>query len=442
MGRYSKGRVSRLSADAPMLQPVQKIEVEEKNVRLRMILTAVFIAIAVGAAIFLVLSLRDVNNGWQDVEIDPAAGYLGQDEFVFSYNFGAGDLSAETEFRLVRTFYTDTLRECRQIFSADTETAGLNNVAYLNAHPNETVQVPPLLYDAFRQMAQANGGEGNRSYCLAPIYALYDDLFGIETVSERAKYDPVTDPELSVRVAEWMRFISDPDHIRVELLGDDRVCLHVSAEYQRFAEANDGRYLDFSRHENAFIIDRLAEVLTENGLTNGVLSTYDGLVRNLDASGTDFSLNLFDRIGTDVNFAAVMRYHGPAAVVQLRDFMVDEHDFYRYAEIPGADGSVTIRTGFLDTKDGRDRTAFSDLTVFSRSLSCAALLLRAEEEWIAGKGTVSAAEAAERLDAAGIYAVIGAGNAPELAAGTAPDGVTVTPAVIEGSAAVYRVVGK
>ncbi len=100
---------------------------------------------------------------------------------------------------------------------------------------------------------------------LAPAMAEYERVFLCEDDGEAARFDPRKNSETKQWLAELAAFVSNPEHIRLELLGSNQAVLHVSQAYLAFAEENGlETFLELGWMKNAFAADYLAEQLQEN----------------------------------------------------------------------------------------------------------------------------------------------------------------------------------
>jgi len=346
-------------------RPPKKIEVESGNLRLRVVLLAVCLLLAV---IFITRGLTQLfskETGWQQVEISTKEVNCSTD-FTLNYDFGRAGITASAEYRQISALYTEACVECYRFFHREGE---LSNIV-----PNETVTVSEPLYNALEMIQKA----GNRSLYLAPVYAEYDRIFLCETEAEAALYDPARDPDLAAYVAKTAAFCSDPDMIDLEL-SDGSVCLRISDEYLAYAEENGiEEFIDFGWMKNAFIADHMADKLAEGGFTNGYIASFDGFTRNLDDSGRKYSQNIFARQEHLVDMPAVMEYEGPMSIVFLRDHPMGEADRWHYFAF--SDGKIA--SVYLDPADGLPKASVSDLVVCSAEKSCAALVLEAAPLWL------------------------------------------------------------
>lgn len=375
----------------PYVPPVKKITLSESNPKLRVIAIVVCLLIA-GAALAIGLTgLLNRDSGWQVVESTSSQRNL-SGEFILRYDFSRSGANAPADRRTLSQLYTEVMEHAYAVFS--TAEVGSGGLADINASPNEAVAVDPVLYDALETVRRS----GSRYLYLAPAYVEYNRVFRAETPEIAAQYDPSRDAELAGYLRQIASFASNPAHVNVELLGENRVCLQVSEDYLAFAETNeiDG-FLDFGWTKNAFVTDYVAEQMLQKGYTAGYITSYDGFTRNLDDAGS-YSINVFSRLDNAVNLPAVLEYTGPVSLVVLKDYGMTEQDSRRYRALP--DGSVV--TAMLDPADGRSKSAVHDLLCCSKELSCAELLLQAAPYYVADMWD---SNALQTLEEKGIHAV-------------------------------------
>lgn len=351
----------------PYIRPVTRLELDQTNVKLRWILVAVFLVIGIGAFGFGLNSLLKTEPGWQSVKAAPDGPNAGP-EFVMMYNFSDLGATASQVNKQLELHYSQICEDAFTIFSPDISAAGVGNVNLVNGSVNREISVEPALYRAFELLEEY----GNRCIYLAPVYAEYDSVFQSESDPEAMDNDPAHNPEVRAYVDELIRYTSNPEMIRLELLGDNKVCLHVSEEYLAFAKENGiDEFIDFGWMRNAFIADYLAEQLISAGYTNGYLVSYDGFTRNLVDSEDVFRMNLFDRHGNDINLPAIMDYNGPTSLVFLHSYPLNELE--EWTTYTYSDGSVV--TSMIDPADGVSKSSRNNLVSYSKSLGCAEIVL-------------------------------------------------------------------
>lgn len=352
----------------PLVKPVKSIEVDQKHIALRVVLFAVLLVVGVVAIVYGVSGLLADQSGWQTVTAQSSEDADCSDEFTLQYEFGKGDLSAKAEYNQLAALYTEATVKAYRLFHEMQTFDSVRNIAYLNDHPGESVEVDSVLYDALALMNSAGG----RQLFLAPIYKYYEQLFQCTEDFEIESYDPALNAELAALFAKILAYANDPGAISLELLGENRVCLHISDAYQDFAAENDVyAFIGFHWMKNAFIADYLASTLIENGFTHGAISSYDGFIRNLDDRGTSYSLTLFDRVGNTIHAPGTLNYAGRRSIVSLRAFPAVPADNPRYYVMK--DGRT--RFPYLDAADGLCRAATESMVCYSDRAGCAEILL-------------------------------------------------------------------
>ena len=363
MGR----RVER--ARRPYVPPVKRIELSKENIKSRWIATILFLVVGLASiAVTLYVSLTP-EAGWEEIKANASDTENCSGEFSLVYHLGTGETSLSKEKKAIAGVYTAACETAHKLFHSTAEYEGVQNIAYINSHPNETVTVDPKLYKAFEQLENS----GIRHQYMGPAYETYNGVFYCREEYQTADYDPLQNDELRAYFSEIAAFAADPEAVHLELLDENRVCLRVSEAYLKFSEENEtNRFLDLYWMKNAFIADFIAEQLTESGYTHGVLSSYDGFVRSMeDADSTDFRFILFDRKGNTVYPAATELYSGQRSMVYLRSYPASELDMRHYSLL--SDGE--IRVPYLDIADGLPKASVGGMASSSKTLGCAEILL-------------------------------------------------------------------
>ena len=375
------------------MQPVHSIEISSKNKRLRIILAIVALIVAIVMFAIVLTNLLTKQSGWQTIKVSSPINNCSS-EFVLQYDLGRAGASATVEHRQILELYTQATARAYRVFHKSLTEDGLGNLALINANPNTVVTVDPLLYQSLEKISKS----GNRTVYLAEVVSAYGNVFSSESESEALQHDPTQDEELKAYVQELAQYAADAQHVNLVLLGSNSVRMDVSDAYRAvFEEYELVSYLDFGWLKNAFIADYLAQTLMDGGFTNGYLVSVDGFTRNLDASDTAYSVNIFHRNGVDVYKPAEMTYRGAISMVNLRDFPQVEEDRWRCFVF--SDGRAV--STFVDPTDGMSKSSVDSILAYSKTATCADIALSLSDIYIAkqlehdalldlsGKGIVS-----------------------------------------------------
>lgn len=364
-----------MSKYSDRLPRVTRIELSEKNKKLRLVLICVLLAIGAVAIGYGLFSALSVDGGWRNIEISTAERNCASD-FVFSYCFDDSPDTATEDNKRLSALYSAAAEKGYWLFNADEVSEEIGNLGYVNANVNKPITVDPVLYQAFALLEQY----GSRQLYLGPVYVEYDGMFFAESDDAAEYYDPDQNPEMAAYFADILAFANDPQAVRVELLGDNKVQLHVSQSYLTFAAENEiTAFLDFHWMTNAFLADFLADQIRDAGFTSGFIASYDGFTRNLDATGRTYSQNIIDRHENTLYPAAVMAYTGAKSLVYLRNFPLTQQDRWHYRSWEKG----TVTTSYISLTDARSKSATDMLMVYGGEEGCAQLLLRSIPVYIA-----------------------------------------------------------
>ena len=378
----------------PYVRPIQRVELSEGNVKVRLILIVVLLSLAVVAIATGLMSSLRTEPGWNEIEAQATQMNCSQD-FSLNYDFSEAGSAASSQFKELTALYSTACEDAFLIFNSDVESTRSGNVQLLNAHPNEIVTVDPALYDALALIQHYR----NRNIYLAPVYAEYNRIFMSGNEAEAADADPAQNPELVEDLALLSSFANDPAMIDIQLLDNNQVQLCVSEEYLNFVRENEiERLLDFGWMKNAFIADYLAQVLTDKGFTHGYLASFDGFTRNLDTRGNGYSVNVFHRQNQDIYVSAVLKYAAPQSIVFLRDYPMSNLDQWHYYGF--ANGRIVSM--MIDPLDGLDKAAIDGLLCYGAERKCAEVLLEMIPVYIRDEFD---AEATAMLATDGIYSI-------------------------------------
>ena len=353
----------------PIVKPVKSIEVSDEKRKPKLILIVILLALGVSLIVWAVSSYLTVPAGWETIQVNTDLEETCAGDFVFQYLLGDGEQAANREKVAIAEIYTDATKTAFQIFHESRLFDGVHNVAYLNQHVNEEVEVPEVLYHAFALLEKYD----NKALYLAPIYREYVGMFVSDEDWVAKDYDPDQDEEQAAYFAEVLAFTTDENTVKLELLGNNKVKLSVSSEYQQYAKNHEiTNFIDFYWMKNAFIVDYLAEQLTNAGYTKGSISSFDGFSRNMDTADRRYQLNIFDRVDQSIYQAGVLNYTGSLSMVSLRNYPTSSLAVQQYHQWD--DGRYT--SCHIDPVDGRSKSSINDLVGYGQDIACSEILLK------------------------------------------------------------------
>lgn len=348
------------------LKPKPVIEVEQKHVKLRVVLLILCGAVALISLGHWLFGMLTVDPGWYTITVKSSEDHCG-DEFTFAYNVGADGIDPKSERDTVINLYSRACEEAYELFAWDVEAPAEGGIRYVSDHPNQVVTVDSRLYEAL-----ALAKDSPLLY-MGPVTAEYAKIFQCTEDHLASRHDPAQNPEVMADITELIGFVGAKDHIHLELLGNNQVKLYISAAFLNYAQANGIEvFLDFGWMKNAFIADFLAEALCEKGYTQGYLVSYDGFGRYLEGTATEYTLSLYDRFENIVDRPATFTVKGPVNTATFRNYPLTEGDVRHYYSF-GTTG--TIASVYVDPTDGMCKSATDNLVCYSKSASCAEMVL-------------------------------------------------------------------
>ena len=354
MTRYGNRRGRR-----PEGPKVENIELSESKIGLRLVLAVAALLAGVLTITWAVSAALGASEGWTELTVSDSET-AGSGSLTLMYNLGQGETSASREKKAISALYGEISDRAYRLFDAAVLYDGVVNTAYLNAHPNETLEVDPLLYDALALMLDRGG---DRLY-LGPLLEEYDGLFSAQSEEEAASFDAESNPAVAEYFDAVLALIQNGD-IRLELLGENRVRLSVTEVGLAAAEQWEiERFLDFGCCRSALLLDACADALREAGYETGYLVTEEGHVRCL-GEGISVSLPLYACENGTVTYEGQQELTALCAVT-LRSFPVTAGEYgyqviageYRHPYISPATGRCTLSAPFtLQVSDEASLTA-------------------------------------------------------------------------------------
>ena len=351
----------------PNLKPVEKIELSDKNVKLRFVITVIAVIVAVAAIGYGVHSCVSAEKGWQVITSDTAAMSC-TSSFTFIYNVGNNGGSPTVENRAVKMAYGNAAINAYRLFETSAEDGELKKI---NKNVGVDVEIDPSLYSALKTMLEMGG----RTLYYAPYHERYEVLFGADRDDEAAAFDPEKNADTAALFDKLSKFIIDPASVSLSLKGNNTVRLDVSEEYKTFAADNDiDSFVGFSWLKNAFIADYIADFVASTGYSSGYLVSNDGFYRDLGAAGKNSS-KIYYRSCSDVYVACRV----DNAVVKSGAFFYDfpissDNNGYVYEN---GDTVMAYING-----EGRYKNAAPTMYAYSKSASCAETALAAGNVYI------------------------------------------------------------
>ncbi len=299
---------------------------ERKN--LVWLIAFIIAAVAAVAAITNgVLQLLHRENGYYDVGLtaDAQAVAYGSGAHLIYYAEG-GSNAIRRGLSAVQKQFSDALVRAWRMTDADQEYENVPNLATINAHPDEAVQVDAGLFDMLSDAAERTArGEGYSVFS----GAIHAEWRALRYLEEPASFDPLNAPEEAALLEELSALTARDGMFRLELTAPDTVTFDIAPEYREFLEANELEWpvLDLNVLRDAYVLQMIAATLRGQGLTQGYLYTESGCSVWLEDGDSRYGLIG----GADAATVATLNWQSPSAFVQFSAMQTGEERYGFYA---------------------------------------------------------------------------------------------------------------
>ena len=316
----------------------------------RIIAFLIAVGIAIASFTIGVMQYAHRETGYYEVGYSNAANAEVYDSGVHLLYYAEGGSSfIRQHLNEVQRVFSDDLLQYYRLLSAEKTYEGLNNIAALNAAPEQALKVDAVLYAALKDAyARHEMQEG---------YHLFSGVLHTEWQSMRYLEEPEqTDPLLNDDEAEFLKVLTSQlarkEQFSLEF--DDNnstVTLHISEEYRNWTEQNEieAPVLDLNLLHDAYLLQLVAMQMTAQGYTDGYLYTESGISISLGKQGNmEYSLYAVGESGVET--IAVTALQQPAAFCSFTVVSPTE-ERYGYYKIE-LEGKPYYRHPYVNVKNG------------------------------------------------------------------------------------------
>ena len=316
----------------------------------RIIAFLIAVGIAIASFTIGVMQYAHRETGYYEVGYSNAANAEVYDSGVHLLYYAEGGSSfIRQHLNEVQRVFSDDLLQYYRLLSAEKTYEGLNNIAALNAAPEQALKVDAVLYavlkDAYARHEMQEG------------YHLFSGVLHTEWQSMRYLEEPEqTDPLLNDDEAEFLKVLTSQlarkEQFSLEF--DDNnstVTLHISEEYRNWTEQNEieAPVLDLNLLHDAYSLQLVAMRMTAQGYTDGYLYTESGISISLGKQGNmEYSLYAVGESGVET--IAVTALQQPAAFCSFTVVSPTE-ERYGYYKIE-LEGKPYYRHPYVNVKNG------------------------------------------------------------------------------------------
>jgi len=308
----------------------EEITISTKHLRLRIVLFAVALLVAVAAFVIGVRSIGRRDPGYSRIEATDKDLLRWNGAVDFEYRFEGSSASIRAQSRALQGVYAEALGWAEKLLDAEERYPGYANLATLNQCMGEDVTVSSELFDVLTDaLARTQAGEGYSLFA-GPLYAEWNGLLLLEDPED---FDPSADPEEAERLRRLAEAVNDPDNFRFQIVDAQQhvVRFGVSEDLLRLLEELELScpVLDLNLLHDAYLLQLVAMRVEARGYDSGYLTTPHGLTLALSGE-SDAELRLFGLQGTDAVPAAKTPLEGGRSYGALRAFALPGETYWYY----------------------------------------------------------------------------------------------------------------
>ena len=241
------------------------------------------------------------------------------DELVLNYYIGNNN---ENELKEITKLYSDLVSYSYKLLDSEILYDDIFNIAYINNHLNEEIEVDSILYNSFKMIKEY---DLLFILYLGPLY--YETTGIIYNSSSLDVFSPLYNNEVNKYFNDIIHYINN-NSIELVLLNNNKIKLAIDNDYLDYIKNNNVKnIISFGWIKNAIMVDYLANNLMSKGYIYGILSSVDGYTRILDNTN-EYNYNIIDYDKRSY-ICATIKYNNSYSIVNLRNYIYLAEDYYR-----------------------------------------------------------------------------------------------------------------
>ncbi len=273
----------------------QEIQINRKNIVLRVILFLFFLTVGVTFIALYFTGVLQFQKGYSKIEIIPENQNIKADKIVYYAYFDGNSLSVRQNVKNLQGFYSPKANYVLMLTDEYANYESRNNLKTIADNEGKEVEVDEVLYKILQDAYTKSKEEKNYSLLGYKLFLQWDVIIGLDGLS-LINSDPSVNPETKALLENQVQVIKEES--KREFLSfrnkDEKFFVKASftSEYKNILDDNDP-LLSLGILKDAYIIDYLASQLEREGNKDGFLISSDGYIKAL-SEYQGGSYNLYD----------------------------------------------------------------------------------------------------------------------------------------------------
>jgi hypothetical protein len=282
--------------EKPLNNSQLQYENEKRQEKRKTIITLVLIVVAAIAGVFAMFAMLERaahrDPGYYKLEAPKSdSAPLYAHDYTFEHYFEGESMAIKYAVEKCSNLYGDILLRIYKLTDARNQYENCKNIAYLNAHKGEEVELEKELFDILvsaYELTQA----GEFNMFAGALNGAWNDII---YSSEPAEFDPLVNEAQNRRISLAVESAVSVPYFTFEIVDEANhiIKFGTTMGYKSFTEAADlgEAVIDLGRLRDAFIIDTVCALMEQQGYDNGYMTSISGVTKalsNMHSEGHEY----------------------------------------------------------------------------------------------------------------------------------------------------------
>lgn len=281
-----------------MLDEVKEVSFSSKNIPLKIICFIIAIIIAVVSFSIAFSKLNTKEEGFYQLNLNKNHElYQKSTNYTMMYKLHGSNDSIKQQLEVLNLLYEQSFSKIAQLVDSENTYENVNNIAYINQHLNEEIEIDEKLYQILMDAYNKTNNSLNYSIFSSPLFQKWEKYSSFDELTIK-EFDPYYNLNEEKEIKEIVLEINNLQHFNLQFIDEKKhtICFNVSDSYQQFL--NDcglkKNYIDLNILSDAYILDYLIQSFKNNYYEEGYIYSKSGMLINMSKNESiNYYLNDF-----------------------------------------------------------------------------------------------------------------------------------------------------
>lgn len=252
----------------------EELEVSDKHLVLRIVLFCIVFVIAVTAFSKAVVGIGYKEPGYYDIETNTVEDALLYNKGItFTHYFDGKSDDIKKELLAAKDAYSEVLSRAYKLLDPENTYDGFVNIAYLNAHRGENVEISDELFAILTDAYDKTREKSGYNMFAGAVHSAWNSILVLD---EPEDFDPENNPDEAARISGIAEMTAELDNFSFTVVDADRhiVRFDVSAEYLAYLAQCEAEpvILDLNVLHDAYMVSMVRDTMEEKGFNRGYIT--------------------------------------------------------------------------------------------------------------------------------------------------------------------------